>query len=144
VPFVFLVASPIIAGAIHRAGVAPTAAHGRMLAERLAQAWKQATKLPLQFVGGDAGLAYAATFYLADRPSALVDSDPRLAPSIDPEKLARSGLALICPMADQGCIKTIEARAGAAGYRFEVGFARSYFGVTGRPATYLVIIVPPS
>jgi 4-amino-4-deoxy-L-arabinose transferase-like glycosyltransferase len=143
VPFAFLVASPFIARAIHRTGVAPIAAHGRMLAEHVAKAWNETTRLPLQIVGGDAGLAYAVAFYLADRPSVLVEPDPHRVPSIDQETLARSGLALVCPMTNQNCVKTIEARAGAAGSRSEVELARSYFSVAGPTARYLIVIVPP-
>jgi hypothetical protein len=37
----------------------------------------------------------------------------------------------------------IEARAGSAGRRVEVELSRSYLGVAGPSARYLMIIVPP-
>ena len=63
-PLVLLAASPFIASGINRGGVIPSAAHGRLVAERLAFAWYATTGRPLQFVGGDAVLTYAAGFYL--------------------------------------------------------------------------------
>lgn len=143
VPLVLLAASPLIGGAIQRAGVPPPGAHYSLLAEQVARAWKGATDRPLQYVGGDASLSYGVTFYLADRPSTFPDLDPRIAPWIDQQRLARSGVVLVCPAADRDCIGKIEARAGSAGRRAEVELSRSYFGVAGPPARYLIIIVAP-
>ena len=143
VPFVFLVASPLIAGAIHRAGVAPLTAHGRLVAERVARAWREATDRPLQYVGGDAVLSYGAAFYLPERPSAFPELNERIAPWIDQRRLARAGIALVCPVVDRNCVGMIEARAGSAGRRTEFEIARSSLGAAGPSARYLLIIVPP-
>jgi 4-amino-4-deoxy-L-arabinose transferase-like glycosyltransferase len=142
-PFVLLAASPLIAGAIHRAGVAPLAAHGKLLAERVAQAWREATGRPLQYVGGDAVLTYSAAFYLPERPSAFPELNERISPWIDPVRLARAGIALMCPVVDRNCVRMIEAHAGTAGRRVEIELSRSYLGVAGPPARYLIIVVPP-
>ncbi len=142
-PFVPLAASPLIAGAIHRAGVAPQAAHGKLMADRVAQAWREVTDRPLQYVGGDAVLTYSAAFYLPDWPSAFPGLDKRMSPWIDPGRLARAGIALVCPVLDRGCVEMIETRAGSAGRRIEVELSRSYLGVAGPSAQYLIVIVPP-
>jgi hypothetical protein len=43
------------------------------------------------------------------------------------------------------CVRTIEARAsgGLAARRTEVELVRRHFGVAGKPARYLIIIIPP-
>ncbi len=142
-PCVLLAASPFIASAINRGGVAPQAAHGRLVAERIARAWHEATGRPLQFVGGDAVLSYAAAFYLPERPSAFAELNVLVAPWIDQQELVRAGIALACPFADRNCVTLIEARAGSAGRRFEFEIAREYLGTAGPSARYLIIIVPP-
>lgn len=143
VPFAFLAASPFIAGAIHRGGIQPLAAHGHLLAEQVTQAWKQATDRPLQVVGGDAVLSYAVSFYAPDRPSTFPELEPRAAPWIDQPRLAHAGIALVCPLESVGCVKKVEAYAGDTGRRREVDLARSYLGNVGPSARYLIIIVPP-
>jgi 4-amino-4-deoxy-L-arabinose transferase-like glycosyltransferase len=142
-PCVLFAASPFIASAIHREGVAPRAAHGRLVAERIARAWHEVTSRPLQFVGGDAVLSYAAAFYLPERPSAFAELNVLVAPWIDQGKLAHAGIALVCVQADRACVGTIEARAGSAGRRFEFEVAREYFGTAGPAVRYLIIVVPP-
>jgi len=141
-PLVMLLAAPLIAGAIHRAGVAPSAAHARLLAQQVALAWHEMTDRPLPFVGGESRLAYGVAFYLPGT-AAFPDLDPRYAPWIDPARLARAGVALVCPAADHACIGKIEAHAGATGQRREVELVRHYLGFAGPPARYLIIIVPP-
>ncbi len=142
-PLLLLAASPFIASRINRGGVMPSAAHGRLVAERLAFAWHATTGLPLQFVGGDAVLTYAAGFYLPERPSVFPELNESISPWIDQTKLAHAGIALICVSDDRQCVQMIEARAGTTGRRFEIEVVREYFGVAGPSARYLIIIVPP-
>ncbi len=132
-PLVFLAVSPFIAYRIHQAGVAPTAAHSRLLAERVAQAWKNATDRPLQLLSGDADLAYGVAFYLPDRPRvALLHELASSAPE-----------AMVCPEADSACVARILQAGGAAGRRADVELTRSYFGLAGRPARYVIVLAPP-
>jgi 4-amino-4-deoxy-L-arabinose transferase-like glycosyltransferase len=142
-PMVLLAASPFIASGINRGGVIPSAAHGRLVAEQLARAWHEVTPRPLQFVGGDALLTYAAAFYLPEKPQAFPELNERISPWIDQAKLARAGIALVCGSDDRSCVQMIEARAGSTGRRFDVEVAREYFGTAGPSARYLIIIVPP-
>ena len=113
VPLVMLVAAPAVAIAIHRAGVAPPAAHGRLLATETERAWSQATPQPLRFVG--CNVADEVIAYSRDRPHSLplrsfrgdiadkVYADahdwPRrlpVGPAPSDEQLAQSGMALVC------------------------------------------------
>ena len=143
IPFLFLAASPLVAAAIQRAGVQPTAAHSKMLAEQVAREWQAVTDQPLRFVGGEAALSYGVAFYLIQRPSVFPDLNPRIAPWIEPQELARAGIALVCAADDRNCVPGVEARAGSAGRRTEVALTRSYLGIAGEPARYLIVIVPP-
>ena len=131
-PFVFLAASPFVAYRIHQAGVAPAAAHANLLAERVAQAWKSATARPLRLVSGDADLAYGVAFYLPERPRVVLLHE--LASSV-PE-------AMVCPEADRACVARIVQAGGTEGRRSDVELTRSYFGIAGVPARYVIVLVP--
>ena len=66
VPLAMLITAPAIATAIHRAGLTPPPAHGRLLAAEAERAWRQATPRPLRFVGCD--VADEVIAYAQDRP----------------------------------------------------------------------------
>lgn len=143
-PFAFLTASTFIASAIHRAGVKPEAAHGSLLAERVMQAWREVTARPLRYVGGEAGLSYAVSFYAQDHPSAFPELEASVAPWIDRQRLKQTGISLVCPAENIACVNKIDAYAGSAGRRTEVELARSFFGSVGNPARYVIVVVPPA
>lgn len=143
IPFAFLAASTFVANAIHRAGAKPEAAHGSLLAGRVMQAWREVTSHPLRYVGGDAGLSYAISFYAPDRPSTFPELESRAAPWIDRERLKQTGIALTCPVENTSCVNKVDAFAGPAGRRTEVNLARSFSSTAGPSARYLIVIVPP-
>jgi 4-amino-4-deoxy-L-arabinose transferase-like glycosyltransferase len=148
-------AAPAIAIAAHRAGVPPPAAHGQLLAERLQHEWRQVTDRPLRLVGGELDLAYTAAFYLPDHPVAYPTGMPHLAPWVDPTRIARDGISLVCYSRDDnlggrtcvhhGMIEDFEAMAARApgSRRVEVEITRSYLGIAGEPVRYLIFSVPP-
>ena len=153
-PLVMTAAAPGIAIAIHRAGVAPAAAHGRLLAARMMQEWRQTTDKPLLLVGGDLDLAYVTAFYLPDRPSAFPVSLTwlPLAPWVDSDRIARQGIVLVCKSRknDRDCIDwpvtdAIAAivASGPSARRVVAEIARNYLGVAGQPSDYQIVIVPP-
>ena len=53
--------------------------------------------------------------------------------------------ALVCPAADVGCMRLIEARAAnnAAAKRSEVELSRRYAGFSDGPVRYAIIVIPP-
>jgi len=140
VPLVMLIAAPVIAIMVQRSGPAPAAAHARLLAEQIEQAWRAATSQPLRFVGGDSEIAYSVVTYAGDRPRAL----PEMAPPGDAE-LAQSGMALVCFAEDFGCSRAAAARAlqTAGGPTIESEIARDFLGISGKPQRYVIVIVPP-
>jgi 4-amino-4-deoxy-L-arabinose transferase-like glycosyltransferase len=154
-PPVMLAASPAIAVAIHFAGVSPSAAHARLLADRIAEEWRRITDRPLRIVGGDFDLSYMTAFYLPGPPAAFPVIEPGKAPEVTPERLAHEGAALACFMFydrrdGQVCryedinwqIDNIASRVPTA-RRIETVITRPFFGIAGEPARYLITIVPP-
>ena len=137
VPLVMLIAAPVVAYRVHRAGAAPAAAHARLLALQIENAWHETIPQPLRFVGGDAEIAYDVIAYAADRPRALLD----VLPPSDAE-LSQGGMALVCFAEDLGCVHTAQARA-PKGRRLERNIERNYLGLPGKPQGYMVVIVPP-
>jgi 4-amino-4-deoxy-L-arabinose transferase-like glycosyltransferase len=137
VPLVMLIAAPVIAIQVHRAGPRLAAAHARLLALQTESAWHEATPQPLRFVGGDAEIAYDVIAAADERPRALLDmAQPSGA------ELARSGMALVCFAEDLACVHAAEARAPAA-RRIESEIVRNYLRMPGKPQRYTIVIVPP-
>jgi len=145
-PVVMAILAPGIAIAIHQLGIVkPAAAHSRLLAQAVEQAWHETTDRPLRLVGGQGDLAFGVAFYVTEQPSAFPDFDRKLAFWITPERLAREGIALVCASSDRACVSNAEslAAAGPPGRRSEVSLARRHFGRPGASARYLIISVPP-
>jgi 4-amino-4-deoxy-L-arabinose transferase-like glycosyltransferase len=141
-PVLMTAVAPVVAVAVHRAGVVPSQAHSRLLAERVTHEWRLAARQPLRLVGGSADLAYGVAFYAPDRPSAFPDFDRRAAPWVKLERIARDGIAVVCALTDPACLAAAQAQ-GFAGHRIEVEIARDHLGTPGVPQRYAIIIVPP-
>jgi hypothetical protein len=144
-PVVMVIASPVIAIVIHRQGVSHHATHYRLLAAAIDQAWRAATGQPMRLVGSYTNLVNGVVFYLADRPSTLDIVTPAATPWADEARIAREGVALVCPMVEAQCVRLIEARAtsNTAARRSEVTLSRRHAGFSEPPVRYLIIIVPP-
>jgi 4-amino-4-deoxy-L-arabinose transferase-like glycosyltransferase len=154
-PLLMTVAAPAIALAIHRASQDETAMYGKMLADRVLLEWRKATDRPLKVVGGDLDLAYVTAFYLPDAPASLPVTEANLAPWVDAALIKRQGIALVCHVLPdlrygQTCVhgyvglamqRILKDRPPAN--RVEVELTRSFFGIKGRPARFLLYISPP-
>jgi hypothetical protein len=144
-PCVFLLASPIIALAIHRDGVPHDGANYRLLAQRVADTWHAAVNRPLRIVGGSSDLATSVAFYLPGRVTAFSDLDFKLTPWLTADDVARDGMALVCPTREVFCTTAIVQRASAAAgaQRTTVELSRTYWGIPASPERYLIVIIPP-
>ena len=144
-PPIMTAAAPAIAIAIHRAGVTPTTAHIRLLADRIAHEWRLTTDRPLRLVGGNADLAYGAAFYLPERPSTFPDFDRRTGAMgrRRARRARRHGRRVLCATIAPASRAPSDTPAQAAGAA-EVEIARSHFGTSGKPERYVIITVPPS
>lgn len=152
-PLAAVLAAPWFAIYAHRhGGISPTAAHGRLLAQRMDQEWRRTSDQPLRLVGGDLDLAYVTSFYLNDRPLAFPISAPELAPWVDSARIAHDGIVIVCHMHTRGpfCLHRAvkegvdDLMARNPGSRqVEVEMTRSHFGIPGTPSRYIVVAVPP-
>jgi len=136
-PLIMLVVSPAIMIMVQRAGPAPAASQGRLLAAEVERLWHQTTPQALRFVGGEADLAYGVVTYAADRPRALTDMVPPSA-----AELAKSGLVLVC-FAESASCRHEAAKRGAAASLVETEIVRNLAGIAGKPQRYTIVIVPP-
>ena len=133
VPFVMIAAAPAVAYAVHRAGVVPAAAYSSLLAKRVEAVWKQTTDRPLRLFAGWEDLGYGVGFYLPGRPLVVNAIDGVPPPDLD-QRIARNGIAMICPAQAPACINAAMRRASrsATGMRIEVEVTRPYFGIVGQ------------
>jgi hypothetical protein len=153
-PFLVVVAAPAIAVVTHTTGlISPTAAHGRLLAERVEQEWRKSTDRPLRLVGGDLDLANVVAFYLPERPSTFPVSEPQLAPWVTQARIARDGIAIVCHGAGIYCLHRwvnwqahllLMKFSSLPGHRTEFELKRSFLHWPGEPAPYLIFIIPPA
>jgi hypothetical protein len=142
-PIIMVLLSPLIARVIQEQGVNPVGAHAQPLTQAVDRIWHETTERPLRLVGGQPDLAFGVAFYAPDRPSAFPDLDRGLAPWATPERIARDGIALVCAVADRGCVALIEKLAAGSpnGRRSEVTLDARRFAPSAR---YLIITVPPT
>jgi hypothetical protein len=144
-PLVCLIASPLVALAIHFRGVENHGTHYRLVAQDVEKLWHDTTGRPLRLVGGTANLLYGSMFYFADRPSDFEIASPQLTPWVDDARIARDGIALYCPAVDSVCMKGLDAWAARStgAKRSEIEVSRSFLGTADKPETYVVLIIPP-
>jgi 4-amino-4-deoxy-L-arabinose transferase-like glycosyltransferase len=145
VPLLALAASPGIAMIIHRNGVSNFATHYHLVAQAVEKAWRGSSDKPLRLIGSYDNVLNGVAFYLSDRPSTVEIVTATRTPWADEVRVKRDGIALVCPMAVSVCMGAIEKRVAADpdAKRVEVEISRSYFGIAGVPARYLIVVVPP-
>jgi hypothetical protein len=160
-PFVMVVAAPVIAVAMHYLGVSSAETDARLVAAKTESAWHLVTSQPLRFVG--CNFANEVVAYAVDRPRALpsrsfagdiaddVYADaynwphtPGEPASIDAE-LAQSGIALVCSTDEANWVHAAAERAArdAGSRRIDVEITRNFLGIPGRPHRYVIFIIPP-
>jgi hypothetical protein len=144
-PAVMLAAAPAVALAIHRAGLEHHAAHYRLLAQAVEQAWRATSAQPLKLVGSDTNLVNGVLFYLSSEPSTDDLLGPRQTPWVDAARIARQGIAMFCAADEPACVNAADALAaqGPKGRRVELEITRSYLGFAGAPQRYVIETIPP-
>jgi hypothetical protein len=143
-PLLLLAASPVIALVIHRQGVTNYASHYRLIAQAVEQAWRGATDKPLRIVGGNRPVVDGSNFYFADPPATFVVTEPMRTPWVDQARIAREGIAIVCPRAELVCLRELDAFVTRYGGKTEdVALARRFFGSSDMPVDYQIAIIPP-
>jgi hypothetical protein len=84
-------------------------------------------------------------FYFPSRPSTLEITDPGVTPWTDEARIAREGIALVCPRDEARCVQAMNERAARSrvGQRVEAALSRSYFGAADMPVRYVIVTIPP-
>jgi hypothetical protein len=143
-PLLMLAASPVIALVIHRQGVTNYASHYRLIAQAVEQAWRAQSDKPLRIVGGNRPVVDGSNFYFAEPPATFVVTEPARTPWVDPARIEREGIAIVCPRVEPGCVKELNAYAARYGGKVEdVTLARKFFGTSDTPVDYQIAIIPP-
>jgi 4-amino-4-deoxy-L-arabinose transferase-like glycosyltransferase len=145
VPVLVAAAAPAIAVIIHRNGVSNFAAHYRLVAEAVEKTWRETINQPLRVIGSYDNLLNGVVFYLPGQPSTFEVVSPDRTPWVDEARIARDGIALVCPIVVAECTHAVNERAAKhpAVKRVEVEISRSYFGLAGKPERYLIVVMPP-
>ena len=141
-PVLMVLAAPFIAVWIHREGVPNYATHYRLLAAAVDRTWHGNVKAPLRYLGSYTNIVNGVSFYLPDKPSTLDIVGPSSTPWADEARVARAGIALVCPEAEQICMHFLNMRAGSLP-RHAVTLSRQHWGVGDKPVRYVIVVVPP-
>ena len=144
VPLVMLAAAPAVAYMVHRNGVTPGAAHASQLAQRVEAVWRETSDRPLRLFAGWEDFGYAVAFYLPGRPQ-VVNALDGIPPTDLDARIARQGIAMVCPVRAHGCVDVAMRRASRAsvGRRVEAEVTRRYFNVEGDAGRYVIVTVAP-
>jgi Dolichyl-phosphate-mannose-protein mannosyltransferase len=144
-PLLMLLAAPAVALFIHLKGLEHHAAHYRLLANAVEQAWRKTSTQPLRLIGSDTNLVNGVVFYLADHPSTYNITDQAETPWVDQARIARQGLAIVCSMQEPRCLDAAEilAHANLKASRAHIELTRHYLGIAGEPQRYFLIVLPP-
>ena len=145
-PVVATLAAPAVAIAILRFGGSDNGGTSRLLAGAIEQAWRASSNRPLGLIGGEGDTVYRVIPYLSGQPSTVDVIRPDRSPWADASRIAREGIALVCPASAVWCVQAIEARVARRpdARRTEVGVVvRRHLGVMGKPERYVIITIPP-
>jgi hypothetical protein len=143
-PLLMVAASPVIAIVIHRQGVPNYEAHYRLIAQAVEQAWRARTDQPLRIVASNRPIVDGSNFYFPSRPATYAIDEPARTPWVNDDRIAREGVAIVCPEDDSACVERMNSYAVRYGAHTEtVTLARSYFGTSDAPVRYQIVIIPP-
>ncbi len=144
-PLLMVAVSPGVATVFHRLGVPNYASHYRLIARTVERAWRAHTDQPLRIVGSYETIVNGIVFYLDDRPATFDIVAPTRTPTVNKDRIARDGMAIVCPEPETICVTAMHAYAEryAAGPIEIVYLARRHFGVLDRPVQYQILIIPP-
>jgi hypothetical protein len=138
-----LAAAPIVAFAAFRTGVENYAVYSREVAAALDREWQRSTDRPLRLVGGPFVLVSSVAMYGRDRPSTFADFSPYLSPWATADRIARQGIAVVCPRNEPWCVERLNAMAGAGGRTVDVVLTPHWLGFAGAPQDFVFAIIPP-
>ena len=140
-----LVASPFVSAGKLIGGVENNALFIGALVTEIETQWKATTNRPLDIVAGPFTLTSSVAFTLRDKPSNYADFSGYLSPWVDAAALMNKGIAVVCPVRDAGCVRSLDNLAArrAPARRVEVELTPRWLGLSGAPDRFVIAIMPP-
>jgi len=144
-PVLAVLVAPIVAVVTHFNGIPNYGTQYSLVAEAAGKVWRETTDQPLRLVGSYDNVLNGTAFYFPDRPSTFEIVTPALTPWTDEARIARQGILLYCPVAENHCMDALNRRALAAsrGRRVEMDISRTFLGIPGPVTRYAIVAVPP-
>jgi len=144
-PVLAVLVAPIVAVVTHFNGIPNYGTQYSLVAEAAGRVWRETTDQPLRLVGSYDNVLNGTAFYFPDRPSTFEIVNPALTPWTDEARIARQGILLYCPVAENHCMDALNRRALAAsrGRRVEMDISRTFLGIPGPVTRYAIVAVPP-
>jgi hypothetical protein len=144
-PALAVLVAPIVAVVTHFNGIPNYGTQYSVVAAAAGKVWRETTDQPLRLVGSYDNVLNGTAFYFPDRPSTFEIVTPALTPWTDEARIARQGILLYCPVAENHCMDALNRRALAAsrGRRVEMDISRTFLGIPGPVTRYAIVAVPP-
>jgi hypothetical protein len=88
--------------------------------------------------------AMDVAFYSGEDTSDFIDFDVRIAPWIQPERIAETGLLAVCPEGDEGC-RAKAAKFGGPGMQERAVTIANHVGSKmAEPLHFRMFVIPPA
>jgi Dolichyl-phosphate-mannose-protein mannosyltransferase len=144
-PLLAVLAAPVVAVVTHFKGIPNYGVQYSLVAATAGKVWHETTDRPLRLVGSYDNVLNGTVFYFPDRPSTFEIVNPALTPWADEARIARQGILLYCPVAENPCMDALNRRAAAApqSRRVEVDLSRTFLGIPGSTTRYAIVAIPP-
>jgi hypothetical protein len=113
------------------------------LAAAARKVWSARSAGPMGFVAGAPQYAEAVVFYGDDPASEFTDFDPRHAPWVTPDALARRGLIAVCARDDAACLAAAARLATPRSNWSDLTLAHGYRGQQRAPVAFRLMVRPP-
>jgi hypothetical protein len=142
VPLIAIAFAPGVAWVRLKFGDENQASFARLAGEALSAEWKKTTDKPLRLVAGPFGLISTAAAYMPEQPSTFAEFDIYLSPWVTKERIAREGMAIVCPYDFLHCLADIKRYAPDAP-RKDIVITRTWLGFESPPEKFTIAILPP-
>ena len=146
-PYIFvalaLAVAPVVAVMVLRNGLDHSAIYLQAMSRQADRLWRGASDRPLAYVTGPQALAWACSFYCADRPRALPNFSFHQAPWIERADVLRKGFVALCETSNAPCMDEARKLAGAAVAEHEVEIRRRAYGFESAPRRFTFVVSPP-
>lgn len=112
-------------------------------AQEAARQWSEATPAPLRTVAGTLPYSAVAAFYGEGEIKEFTNFNTRHAPWINAERLAETGLLIICGAWDTACRTSAAAYLALEGRAVDVTLARRLGNSEGPAQSFAIYVIPP-